>query len=464
MTMVKDDLGSVASVPKLSPTALKPFQAALLEQAVARVADYFDDDVALLSHPMSPAFKPIRESLCYAALLLARSRATHVTDSGLLRARRIIDAVLERQNRNVHGASGGAFPLAWSKEKRGTIMDPDSRQIVGSLLGALAAEFALELGKARVEAIEHAVTLAARGEDVERLTGTDQQLLHTWLLVEHGDALLGEELLINVTDASPQALARRRFGDPRMMSYELWACALWRRSSRLGEWGRRLLKDLVADVGTTLHPVLHQLVGGGLLSRVASEGGAAWVNVWLTWLALGSNPLMPKAMPDPLDATLFAFPLLGRLDGAEIDYGSAQATQQIDRDLDDRHISAWFEPGLHVEACSSTTIEPGTQPLVAAFWPREPGVASLTCQATGSHQARVDGRSVRLTNPGKCRITINALGKGATRLVEDGWELPGLRLTCRGFQIGDAERTADGLSMILRPVREYGLLVFSPAG
>ena len=123
MAMVTDDIRSEASARKPSPMTLKPFQSALVEQAVARVADYYDDDVALLSHPLNPAFKPIRESLCYAVLLLARSRAAHVTDSGLLRARRIVDAVLERQNRNIHGSSGGAFPLAWSREKRGTIMD-----------------------------------------------------------------------------------------------------------------------------------------------------------------------------------------------------------------------------------------------------------------------------------------------------------------------------------------------------
>jgi hypothetical protein len=69
---------------------------------------------------------------------------------------------------------------------------------------------------------------------------------------------------------------------------------------------------------------------------------------------------------------------------------------------------------------------------------------------------------VRLQDPGKCRITIDGLGRGAARLVEDGWQLPGLRLTCRGFAIGDAQRTADGLSMTLRPVRDHGLLVFSP--
>jgi hypothetical protein len=217
------------------------------------------------------------------------------------------------------------------------------------------------------------------------------------------------------------------------------------------------------DLQGSLHPNLNQLLGGGLTSRVRNEGGAAWVSAWLTWLALGSSPLMPKALSDPLEATLFAFPLLGNVNPEALGCEAESAPRQIERALDDRLISAWFEPDLHIESCASKSVEVGTEPLVAAFWQRPAGPAWLTCQATGSHDARVDGRSVKLKEPGKCRVTISALGRGPTRLVEDGWELPGLRLTCRGFEIAGAERSEDGLSMVLRPRREDGLLVFSPS-
>ena len=101
---------------------------------------------------------------------------------------------------------------------------------------------------------------------------------------------------------------------------------------------------------------------------------------------------------------------------------------------------------------------------MAAFWQCDDGVARLTCQARESHQATCDGRSVRLEAPGRCRVVISGIGSGTTRLIEDGWQLPGLRLTCRGFAIGDAQRSSDGLEMVLRPLpdRDHGLLVFSP--
>jgi hypothetical protein len=130
--------------------------------------------------------------------------------------------------------------------------------------------------------------------------------------------------------------------------------------------------------------------------------------------------------------------------------------------IDDRRITASFEAGLHIEACSATSIAAGSEPAVAAFWQCDSGVARLSCQATASHLAVCDGRSVKLETPGKCRIVIDGIGPGGTRLIEDGWQLPGLRLTCRGFEIGDAERSADGLNMSLRPLRDHGLLVFSP--
>jgi hypothetical protein len=446
--------------------SLQPFQTALLEQAIAVLSDLYDEKSALLCHPVNRGFKPIRESLCYAALLLVRSRASHVTDSGLLRARKIVDAVLARQNRNLHGASGGAFPLAWSQEKRSAITDPESRQVVGSLLGVLMRDYAVELGGQRTEEMRHAIRLALAGCPESSTMTTYQRQLQTWLESEQGDRFKAEELLIALTDQPAGASAPERFGQPQTFAYEIWANALWLESDRLGDWGKRLLLEVVADVAESLHPAMLQLVGSGLASRLHQEGGAEWINAWLTWLALGSNPLLPRDLQNPLEATLFAFPALTR--GAErvlhTAWSGAWDTEkrQMSRVVDDREISAWFEPGMQVEACSAPSVAPGSEPVVAAFWQREPGVAQLACQATGSHRAVCDGRSVRLENPGKCRITIDGLGPGGTRLIEDGWELPGLRLTCRGFAIGDAERTADGLNMILRPVRDHGLLVFSP--
>jgi hypothetical protein len=461
MIELDDVIARGKPVPELE--APKPFQSALLEAAIATLSDHFDDASALLCHPVNRGFKPIRESLCYAALLLVRNRCSHVTDSGLLRARKVIDAVLARQNRNIHGASGGAFPLAWSREKRSGIMDPDSRQIIGSLLAVLARDFSLELGRARVDAMRGAIALAVRGEDPQRLQSTHQRALKTWLEIECGDRLLGEELLIELTDQDSSALALARFGQPQAFGYEIYANALWCASPRLGSWGERLYSDVLQDVVTSLHPSLHQLLGGGLSSRMFTEGDAAWINVWLTWLAMGSNPLLPREMANPLDATLYAFPALTQVANAAASATWDDGKRQINRAHQDRSISAWFEQALHLEACQSAALAPGTQPVVAAFWRQQSGIASLTCHATGSHQAQCDGRSVRLQDPGKCRISITGLGRGATRLVEDGWQLPGLRLTCRGFEIGDAQRTEDGLDMILRPLRDHGLLVFSPA-
>jgi hypothetical protein len=213
---------------------------------------------------------------------------------------------------------------------------------------------------------------------------------------------------------------------------------------------------------------MQQLLGSGLLPRVHSEGGVEWINVWLTWLAMGSHPLLPRDLTNPLDAALFAFPALAAVDdelaGAtwSTDWNTSRRT--LVRSLDDRTISASFEDSLQIEACAATDLAPGSEPVMAAFWQVDGGIARLTCQARGSHQATCDGRSVRLDAPGRCRVVISGIGSGTTRLVEDGWQLPGLRLTCRGFAIGDAQRSADGLEMVLRPLpdRDHGLLVFSP--
>jgi hypothetical protein len=465
MIEVKDD-PSLSRSTVNAPEPLKPFQSALLEQAVAVLSDFYDESSKLLCHPLNRGFKPIRESLCYAALLLVRNRAQSVTDSGLLRARQIIDAVLARQNRNIHGASGGAFPLAWSNEKRSGVMDPDSRQIIGSLLGALLRGYPVELGRARSEAIDHALRLANAGAKTQTVSNHHQRQLKTWLEMEYGDRLNAEELLVELTDQSSSHQAQARFGQPQAFGYELWANALWLGSDRLEEWGKRGLRDVLQDVGESLHPAMHQLLGSGLASRVHTEGGAEWVNVWLTWLAMGSNPVLPRDMKNPLDATLFALPALGGVsEHIAVDAWSAQWDQEkrlLSRMIGDRRISASFEAGVHIEACSTQSIAAGSEPLVAAFWQCEAGVARLSCQATASHHAVCDGRSVKLEAPGKCRIVIDGIGPGGTRLIEDGWQLPGLRLTCRGFEIGDAQRTADGLNMSLRPLREQGLLVFSP--
>jgi hypothetical protein len=465
MIEVKDDTGRNGLAVSV-PETLKPFQTALLEQAVAVLSDFYDESSNLLCHPLNRGFKPIRESLCYAALLLVRNRAQSVTDSGLLRARKIIDAVLVRQNRNIHGASGGAFPLAWSNEKRSGIMDPDSRQIIGSLLGALLRQYSVELGRARCETIEHALRLANAGAKEQQLSCHHQSQLKAWLEMEYGDRLNGEELLVELTDQSSAHQALARFGQPQAFGYELWANALWLSSQRLGDWGKRQLREVLQDVGESLHPAMHQLLGSGLASRMHTEGGAEWINVWLTWLAMGSNPMLPRDMNNPLDATLFALPALGGVsEEIAADAWSSQWDQDkraLSRVIDDRRITASFEAGLHIEACSTTSIAAGSEPAVAAFWQCDSGVARLSCQATASHLAVCDGRSVKLETPGKCRIVIDGIGPGGTRLIEDGWQLPGLRLTCRGFEIGDAERSADGLNMSLRPLRDHGLLVFSP--
>lgn len=446
--------------------ALTPLQNALLDQAVAVLSSCYDEDAALLSHPLNAGFKPIRESLCYAALLLLRNASQTVTDSGLLRAQKIIDAVLARQNRNIHGSSGGAFPLAWSSEKGGAVTDPESRQVVGSLLAMMLRRFPVALGSARAEAVAHAVSLAITGANGQTLNSHYQRALRTWLEMECGDRLSAEELLIELTDEPVDTAARARFGQPQQFGFELWAGALWLESERLGEWGRLSLKDLITDVGESLHPVMQQLLGSGLVNRVYSEGGVQWINVWLTWLAMGNNPLLPRDLDNPLDAALFAFPALAEMDAGLVrDAWSADwndARRSLTRKLDDRTITASFESALQLEACSAPGLAPGREPVAAAFWQCERGVAQLTCQARETHQASCDGRSIRLENPGRCRVVISGIGRGATRLVEDGWELPGLRLTCRGFAIGDAQRSDDGLEMTLRPQREHCLLVFSP--
>ncbi len=447
---------------------MEAHQQALVDQAIRRALTCYDDHHCLLRTTEDPRFRAVQDSLAFAALLLARTAAGKGRKTELGLARLLIDKILPLQNRVRRDPGRGTFPLLFSPDaSRAQVMDPDSRELMGSILGAVHRDYSHLLGEKRSARVLDAIRLAIRDKDQAAPETTWGSMLVAWLELEFGDRWQGERLATDVALSGLEQLTERRFGDAQAYARELWALGLWRRSARLHDSVQGLLPELIAEIARFAHPGLPELFGA-MTSGRTTVSAYPWIGAWLTWHALAGEPLLPKRMTDPLHATRFAFPALARLKSLELPEGDA-ATDREPRSLcerlGDRQFSGWMEPGLHVEARSSPRPETGRVPLAGARWRTlEGGSAWLRARSSKTEQASCRKRFVHLENPGTTVVSVHDLGPGETRMIENGWWLSGLHFATEGFQMLDAQRSDEGLELTLKPTSDNAILMFSPLG
>ena len=445
---------------------MEPHQKALVDQAIRLTLTRYDDQHCLLRTTADPRFRAVQETLAFAGLLLARSAAGKGRKTELGLARLLIDTILPLQNRVRRDPGRGAFPLLWAPEaSRAQVMDPDSREIMGSLLGVMYRDYSHLLGDKRSARVLDAVKLAIRDKEQSTPETTSGAMIAAWLELEFNDRWRGERLATDVALAGLDALTAARFGDPSAYARELWALSLWRRSAALHDSVEGLLADLIAEVTGFAHPAMPELFGA-MTSSSGTASSYAWLGAWLTWHALAGEPMLPKRLSEPLDATCFAFPALARakLKSAGERPGSFDPIP-LCASVGDRQMTGWMERELHLEARSCETPEPGRVPVAGARWRTlEGGTAWLRCRVSRQERAVCSKRFVHLEDPGTTVVSVHDLGQGETRMIENGWWLSGLHFATEGFQMLDARRSEDGLELTLKPTAERTILMFSPLG
>lgn len=445
---------------------MEPHQKALVDQAIRLTLTRYDEQHCLLRTTTDPRFRAVQETLAFAALLLARTAAGKGRKTELGLARLLIDTILPLQNRVRRDPARGAFPLLWTPDgNRAQVMDPDSREIMGSLLGVIYRDYGQLLGDKRSARVLEAIKLAIRDREQSTPETTSGAMIVAWLELEFNDQWRGERLATDVALAGLEALAERRFGNPQAYARELWALGLWRRSARLHDSVEGLLPGLIEEIGRYAHPAMPEIFGA-MTGSAGTASGYAWLGAWLTWHALAGEPMLPKNMKEPLAATCFAYPALAR---ARLDASSAVAQSlephALCASLAGRQVSGWMERDLHLEARSADRPESGRLPVAGARWRTlEGGTAWLRCRVARQERASCRKRFIHLEDPGTTIVSVHDLGQGETRMIENGWWLSGLHFATEGFQMQDARRSDEGLELTLKPTAERTMLMFSPLG
>ncbi len=443
---------------------MEPHQKALVDQAIRLILTRYDEQHCLLRTSADPRFRAVQETLAFAALLLARTAAGEGRKTELGLARLLIDTILPLQNRVRRDPGRGAFPLLWTPDAdRAQVLDPDSRETMGSLLGVIYRDYSHLLGEKRCARVLEAVKLAIRDNEQSAPKTTSGAMIAAWLELEFNDQWRGERLATDVALAGLDALTEGRFGDPAAYARELWALGLWRRSTRLHDGVQGLLPGLVDEITRFAHPSMPEMFGS-MTSATGTASPFSRLGVWLTWHALAGEPMLPKTMSDPLDASGFAFPALARAKIAAPD-GSRQSDepQSLCQTVGDRQITGWMERDLHLEARSVPQVESGRLAVAGVRWRTLEGTTAwLRCRVSRQERASCSKRFVHLEDPGTTRVSVHDLGQGETRMIENGWWLSGLHFATEGFQMLDARRSDEGLELTLKPTSERTLLMFSP--
>ena len=463
----------VGGTPPSTPTVrLSTSQHDLLARAIAALGERFDSDCNLLVHPAVEKFRSVRESLCYAALLLADQESVPQPDPTRVdQAVAVVDAVLGTQVTGKSAKELGAFPLAWAPEGNAAdLLDAETRQTVGSMLGMIASRFANLLGVERVQQIEIALHRCCVGERAGRIDAAraHAKMMHAWLDLEYGYEAGGERLAGEVTQLPRLALRVARLGDSQTLAQQLWSIGLWFHNAKLGSWAARFGMEAWQDVTSWRHPDLSTLFGAGVRSKRLTRDGPPgserlWHQVWLSWLDLTRNCDLLD-LDDPRAAAMLALPVLAaQQDARSLRKGlDAQPDERIVSErLPGIELSGWFEKNLHIETTRLPEARRG-EVVMAAYWPTRSGIARMLCRTSKGLVARCDKRFVRLDRPGVADVQISGLGAGEARMIENGWWLAGLHLGMEGFQISDARRTEDGLRLTLRASVDEPLLLFAP--
>ncbi len=451
----------------------------MLNMAVERVAALYDPAHALLAHPTNKRFRVVRESLCFAALLTLRSRTESARAADAEMAVAVIDAVLKTQIAD-NQPDAGSFPLLIDTAAPATILpDYESRLLIGTILALRTRNFEVLLGKRRVAAMLRAAAKSRACSDDARAAAATatppglsgalvSQMLDAWLGLEFGDYLRGDALAVEILEKAAAAdaadeRARARWCSPASYGALLWAATLWRSSSRLAEPGEALLVELYAEIAFSVHPTLPSLFGMELVANRKRNEQFAWLSVWLGWLALGHEPALPKHLPDPLDATLYALPALVHTQPPgprQALFRSVKSERTLAQSQPGGELTGWFEPGLHIEASRGSAGRSTT--VVGARWRTLHGTARLTCSVQGACDARCQHRAVQLNNAAHTQLQVSDLTSGQIRMDNQSWWLEGLHLEVEGFDLREATRTKDGLVLRLAPRTDTALLRLKP--
>jgi hypothetical protein len=450
--------------------AMESHQQALVDQSIRYALTRYDDGTCLLRSSDDPRFRVVLESLAFAALLLFRSAAGRGRRTELGLARLLIDTILPLQNTRRRDPAAGSFPMLWIPDsRRSPITDPDSREIFASLLGVLAKDYVTLLGEKRTARVTAAVRLAMRADAAEKSENISAAMIAAWLEMEFGDRWKGERIATDVALAGYDHLAASRFGDARAFARELWALSLWRRSAHLHDGAAPLVTSVLGDIQRFAHPSLPEVFGSVTTSATSSNSAYPWLGTWLTWHALGREPMLPKTMLDPLHATLFAFPAIARLkfEAGEVDARACRGGEALKLALEHCHrrgsVTGWWEQDLHLEARRSDQVVENRMPVAGARWRTRNGSSVwLRCRVAGRQDAVVRKRFVHLENPGTTLVSVHNMGEGEARMIDNGWWLSGLHFATEGFQMADAQRTEKGLELKFHPTADQAMLLFSP--
>jgi hypothetical protein len=445
-----------------------PAQEIILATSVDWMATFFDADADLLRHPGAPQRHAVRESLWYAAGLLARGEATK-------RALAIIDALLDAQFDAPGAVWDGTWPRAPEEPRPadGAVIwrdyDPNWRQFIGCLLGVLSRDFADVLGTSRCRRAHQAIVLALRGEPRERIVPeySNIALMQAWMLVEYGDRARGEWLADAVEALYRADGGFREFNSPTYYGVDLWALALWRgsKSAALVEAGTRLEADLWRDVAEFYHPGLRNLCGpydrayGLDMTRYASLLG-----LWLWWARGDATRAFPDTTRPFGHAHDFcAAPLLAIAPPA-IDAAAAAAlvepvaNRTIERRSVGRIVTAMLRPDLMLGAIDPARADAtGQATPVTAHWSDPDGGVAWLC-VRGELGAVVQDTSVALKSAAELVLQCSAAATDS--FGERRWTIGGRRIDVSGVVLSRAAEKEGRTRYVLRLPTGEGRLLF----
>jgi len=442
----------------------------ILAMSVEWMTARFDTAVNLLRHPADARVHRVRESLWYAAGLMARPLSKSDAD----RALTILDAVLASQYDEPGSAWDGTFPrtLEEPRPRPAAIIwrdyDPNWRQFIGCALAVLLRDYANMLGTDRADRLRHAIGLALRGESPERIepSYSNIALLQAWLLCEYGDQPHGESLAAAIESLFRAEQGFSEYNSPTYYGVDLWALALWRgsRSGALAAAGHRLESALWRDIASFYHPGLRNLCGpydrtyGMDMTRYASLLG-----LWLWW---GCDA---RAFPDPEHAfehahDFCAAPLLALAapripDDVVVALGEPVGARTVRRIAPQRTVTATLLPALMLGAVAPARADPtGQSRPVTAHWRGEDGAVDWLSIHGAPLSALVSGTTIELASDVELVLESSSVAGGIGGRT---WTIGGRRIEADGVGVIAVAPSTRGCRASIRLPSGIGRLRFA---
>jgi hypothetical protein len=447
-------------------------QRALLATSIDWMTTFYDADALLLRHPSAPQRHAVRESLWYAAGLLAQRENDRVA-----RALTIVDAVLDLQFEEPGAIWDGTWPRA-PEERRpepGAVIwrdyDPNWRQFIGCLLGLLACDFSDVLGQARCARVRDAIALALRGERSERIAPgySNIALMQAWLLAECGDRSRGERLASAVEDLYRADGGFREFNSPTYYGVDLWGLALWRRSGSalLAAAGRRLEAALWRDIADLYHPGLRNLCGpydrayGIDMTRYASLLG-----LWLWWACGDAARAFPDTTRsfghahDFCAAPLIALAPPAMSEATEAALIEPVTNRRIERRSADRTVTAQLRGDLMLGAIDPGRDDATGQSMpITAHWFDSSGRVAGVCIRGAPLRGVVGDASITVC--AEAELVLQCPASPANAFGERSWFIGDRRIEVAHVDVLQVSARGDQMRCALRLPTGEGRLCFT---